>query len=129
MWVSAETRGFGQGLTYLNIKNPGPTHLFITGMKCSAPGYFVTDSNTVAGIARALTGHPALALLAPGETKSFSLSRRETEPKNDVRVTVSWRDTSWTWLPQIPKRAWTTHNHLESMIKAAERAAKETADD
>jgi hypothetical protein len=89
----------------IRIKNPGPTDLFIQGVRPHPAGiYGVAKDHSIRAKMTAVDADLNL-LLSPGQEHEFAILDRRPAQKNvsqRVRFSIYWRKTSSTWLPQFP---------------------------
>lgn len=123
-WVVAKHNDFACN-PCLRVKNSAATHILVRRLRSSNPAVFrVGERETIGAAARASVDDAALVMLAPDEEKDFPLWRQPGKTSGHISFTVSWRAANWTWLPQVPKSAWTTLADVDRMVKACEREQK-----
>jgi hypothetical protein len=125
-WLSGDPR------PYLCIKNSGPSHVFILGVRVhpkAPPIYGVAkDHSEKAVFSSALYGDDVNVLLPPGKEHSLPIIEL---PKNidapidttgrRILFLIYWRKTSSMWLPQIPVWNWTSTDDIKRIAAAAPR--------
>jgi hypothetical protein len=113
---------------YIRVKNPGPTGVFIKGVRVYPPIYGIAKDHSVRADLDAARDLDARDLLRPGETRDLRIiDRRDPSkvprdaPSRFVYFFIFWRKNSSTSLPQVPVMVTTSTHDLEQMAAAATR--------
>jgi hypothetical protein len=112
--------------TYIRIKNPGHTDVFISGVRAPPGFYGIARDHSVRAIAGAQLDVDVRFLLGPGETRDLviiDLRNQYKVPKDEpqrVYFFIYWRKPSSTWLPQFPVTIMTSTHDLDRMAAAAD---------
>jgi hypothetical protein len=125
------TRWFaGDPQPYLCIKNPGPSHVLILGVRVrpkTPPIYGVAKDHSARAISSSFYGNVNV-LLPPGKEHSLPIIElpKDMDAPIDttgrrIRFLIYWRKTSSTWLPQVPVWNRTSTNYIKSIAAAAPR--------
>src|SRR5262245_51330675 len=126
-WVTAKQAG-ANAFTYIRIENPGPADVFIVGVRAHPPIYRVARDHREEAIGDAMDNVDVNVLLRQGEVYDLPIFQYPDRPKEassqSVRLAVSWRKTSSTWLWQFPVRVFTSTDDIQR-IKAAVAARRD----
>jgi hypothetical protein len=108
----------------IRIKNPGPTDLFIQGVRPRpADIYSVAKDHSIKATMTALDADVNL-LLRPGQEHELAIVDRhvaaaQKDASQRVRFSIYWRKTSSTWLPQFPVVIHTSTHDIQRIIDVA----------
>ena len=119
-WLVAKPIG-RRSFPYVRVKNFGRTDILITNIRSKDAAYTVGDSESVAGVVRATVGETVIAVITPDEERDFPIWLHSPKPDEHLRIFISWRLSSSTWLPQFRKKLRSNQTHVEAITEASLR--------